>query len=505
MTTSALSSAPSDLTPRQIVAELDRYIIGQAQAKRMVAIALRNRVRRRRLPEEDAAEISPKNIILIGPTGVGKTEIARRLASLAAAPFVKVEATKFTEVGYVGRDVESMIRDLVENAINLVRTERRDEVKDDAERQVEEEVLDLLLPPLPGVGASDFLRRKRAEQQAEEKTEDSGVQGEGFVMVTPGSDDNDANDDAEHENANDPQARWWRSREKLRAQLREGKLDERQIEIDVTQQSTIGIVGGPGMDEMGVDMQNMLEKMIPKQTQRRELPIKDARPYLLDQMMDRLIDHDSVTREALLRAEEEGIVFVDEIDKIAGRRGSSQGTGGGGGPDVSREGVQRDILPIVEGTTVKTKYGYIDTDHILFVAAGAFSQSRPSDLIPELQGRFPLRSELEALTTEDFKRILTEPRSSLCKQYTQLLGTDGVALSFTPDGIRALAEAATQLNDKMENIGARRLHTLMERVLEDASFTAPDDQLTELSVDANLVKTTLSDLVQEEDLQKFIL
>src|SRR5947199_1762718 len=420
-----------DLTPKEIVSELDKHVVGQHAAKRAVAIALRNRMRRQKLAPELAEEIMPKNIIMIGPTGVGKTEIARRLARLANSPFLKVEASKFTEVGYVGRDVESMIRDLVEIAIDMVREEKMEEVAEKAEQNAEERLLDLLLPSLPSSSPSPSTA--------------------GFALA---SEDGDSNS---------------RTREKLRQQLREGKLDERTVELDVRERSmpAFEIISNQGVEEMDINIKDMLPNIFGQRTKKRKMKVSEAFEYLIQEEEQRLIDMDQVTRTAVERVEQSGIVFLDEIDKIAGREG-------GHGPDVSREGVQRDILPIVEGTTVNTRYGMVRTDHILFIAAGAFHVSKPSDLIPELQGRFPIRVELQSLTVEDFLRILTEPKASLTKQYTALLETEGVRLDFSPEALREMAEFAFKVNESTENIGARRLHTIMERVLEDVSFLAPD-------------------------------
>ena len=417
-----------ELTPREIVAELDKHVVGQRPAKRAVAIALRNRQRRQKLPPDIADDIMPKNIIMIGPTGVGKTEIARRLAKLTNSPFLKVEASKFTEVGYVGRDVESMIRDLVEIAIDMVREERLEEVEDKAEMNAEERLLDILLPPPPPTPPSQ-------ESQ----------------LSLPGSES------------------YHRSREKLRQQFREGKLDDRTVELDVRERNTpqFGIISNQNLEDMEMNLKDMLPNIFGGGSKKRKMKVGDAFDYLVQEEEGRLIDMDQVNRSAVERVESSGIVFLDEIDKIAGREGSH-------GPDVSREGVQRDILPIVEGTTVNTRYGMVRTDHILFIAAGAFHVSKPSDLIPELQGRFPIRVELKSLTVEDFLRILTEPKSSLTKQYSALLETEGVRLEFDPDALREMAEFAFKVNEQTENIGARRLHTIMERVLEDVSFLAPD-------------------------------
>jgi ATP-dependent HslUV protease ATP-binding subunit HslU len=417
-----------EMTPREIVAELDKHVVGQRAAKRAVSIALRNRQRRQKLPPDIADDIMPKNIIMIGPTGVGKTEIARRLAKLTNSPFLKVEASKFTEVGYVGRDVESMIRDLVEIAIDMVREERLEEVEDRAEMNAEERLLDVLLPPPPA----------------------SPTPQDGQLSL-PGAESHQ------------------RSREKLRQQFREGKLDDRMVELDVRERGTpqFGIISNQNLEDMEMNLKDMLPNIFGGGTKKRKMKVGDAFDYLVQEEEGRLIDMDQVNRTATERVEANGIIFLDEIDKIAGREG-------GHGPDVSREGVQRDILPIVEGTTVNTRYGMVRTDHILFIAAGAFHVSKPSDLIPELQGRFPIRVELKSLTVEDFLRILTEPKSSLTKQYTALLETEGVRLEFAPDALREMAEFAFKVNESTENIGARRLHTIMERVLEDVSFLAPD-------------------------------
>jgi ATP-dependent HslUV protease ATP-binding subunit HslU len=416
-----------ELTPREIVAELDKHVVGQKAAKRAVAIALRNRQRRQKLPPDIADDIMPKNIIMIGPTGVGKTEIARRLAKLTNSPFLKVEASKFTEVGYVGRDVESMIRDLVEIAIDMVREERLEEVEDKAEMNAEERLLDVLLPPPPAQPASVGQ------------------------LDLPGTDS------------------YQRSREKLRQQFREGKLDDRQLELDVRERGTpqFGIISNQSLEDMEMNLKDMLPNLFGGGSKKRKMKVADAFEYLVQEEEGRLIDMDQVNRVATERVESSGIIFLDEIDKIAGREGSH-------GPDVSREGVQRDILPIVEGTTVNTRYGMVRTDHILFIAAGAFHVSKPSDLIPELQGRFPIRVELKSLTVDDFLRILTEPKASLTKQYSALLETEGVRLEFAPEALREMAEFAFKVNETTENIGARRLHTIMERVLEDVSFLAPD-------------------------------
>jgi ATP-dependent HslUV protease ATP-binding subunit HslU len=449
-----------DLTPKEIVGELDKYVVGQHDAKRAVAIALRNRMRRQKLPPDIAEEIMPKNIIMIGPTGVGKTEIARRLARLANSPFLKVEASKFTEVGYVGRDVESMIRDLVEIAIDMVREEKLEEVTDKAELQAEERLLDLLLPGAPAPASSTA----------------------GFAMATE-----------EGESSS-------RTREKLRQQLREGKLDEKMVELEVRERSTpaFEIISNQGVEEMDINIKDMLPNIFGQRMKKRKMKVSEAFEYLVQEEESRLIDMDQVTRTAVERVEQSGIIFLDEIDKIAGRES-------GHGPDVSREGVQRDILPIVEGTTVNTRYGMVRTDHILFVAAGAFHVSKPSDLIPELQGRFPIRVELKSLTMSDFIAILTEPKSSLVKQYTALLETEGLKLEFTREALDEVARFAFQVNEATENIGARRLHTIMERVLDEISFNAPDMDEKTVKVDADYVRKMLVDIVKDQDLSRYIL
>jgi ATP-dependent HslUV protease ATP-binding subunit HslU len=456
--------ALDDLTPREIVAELDKYVVGQKDAKRAVAIALRNRMRRQKLTAELAEEIIPKNIIMIGPTGVGKTEIARRLAKLTNSPFLKVEASKFTEVGYVGRDVESMVRDLVEIAIDMIREEKLEDVADKAELNAEERLLDLLLPP-PAPRSQD--------------SSSGGVVIEGSSEVA------------------DSQSR---TREKLRQQLREGKLDERMVEIEVRERNfpSFEIISNQGVEEMDVNIKDMLPNIFGQRSKKRKMKVNEAFEYLIQEEEQRLIDMDQVTRTAIDRVENSGIVFLDEIDKIAGRES-------GHGPDVSREGVQRDILPIVEGTTVNTRYGMVRTDHILFVAAGAFHVSKPSDLIPELQGRFPIRVELQSLTMDDFIRILTEPKSSLVKQYTALLETEGVKLEFTREALEEVARFAFRVNEGTENIGARRLHTIMERVLDEISFDAPERKGQQITVDAAYVGKMLSDIVKDQDLSRYIL
>ncbi|HYT73464.1 MAG TPA: ATP-dependent protease ATPase subunit HslU [Vicinamibacterales bacterium] len=452
-TTSTIQS----LTPRQIVVELDKYVVGQHQAKRAVAIALRNRMRRQKLPAEMAEEVAPKNILMIGPTGVGKTEIARRLAKLAQSPFLKIEASKFTEVGYVGRDVESMIRDLTEIAVDLVREERTAEVREKARQMAEERVLDLLLPPLPPSAEYD-------------------------------------------EQASSIRDQAQRTREKLREQLRDGRLDHKQVEIDVREKSfpSFEIIAGSSVEEVDINVKDMLPGLFQGRTRKRRVSVTEALDALRQEEEQKLIDMDSVARAAVGRVQEAGIIFIDEIDKVAGREG-------GHGPDVSREGVQRDILPIVEGTTVNTKYGMVRTDHILFIAAGAFHVSKPSDLIPELQGRFPIRVELEPLGREDFVRILTEPKNALVRQYTALLSTEGVTLDFTEDAIGRIADVATMVNERTENIGARRLHTVMEKLLDHVSFDAPDLTEKSLTIDAAYVDRMLSEIARNEDLSRYIL
>ncbi len=435
-----------ELTPREIVAELDKHVVGQADAKRSVAIALRNRVRRQKLEPEMAEEVMPKNILMIGPTGVGKTEIARRLAKLANSPFLKVEASKFTEVGYVGRDVESMIRDLVDISIDMVREERLEQVEDRAEQQAEDRLLDLLMPPQP---------------ESPESVE--------------------------------------RTREKLREKLRAGKLDDRMVEVDVKERGpTFELSTNGNLEEMDISLKDVIPGLFGPRTKKRNMRVSEALEYLVQEEEQKLVDMDQVTRIALERVERNGIVFLDEIDKIAGREG-------GHGPDVSREGVQRDILPIVEGTTVNTRHGFVRTDHILFIAAGAFHVSKPSDLIPELQGRFPIRVELKSLTEADFIRILKEPKSALVKQYTALLETEGIKLSFTDDAVMEIARIAAQVNQNAENIGARRLHTIMEKLLEDISFDGPDLKKKNIKIDAAYVIKQLAEIVKDQDLSRYIL
>jgi ATP-dependent HslUV protease ATP-binding subunit HslU len=464
-----------ELTPRQIVEELDRYIIGQGEAKKAVAIALRNRWRRQRVGEELRDEILPSNIILIGPTGVGKTEVARRLARLAGAPFTKVEASKFTEVGYVGRDVESMIRDLVDTAVNLVRAEREDEVQDRAEERAEERLLDLLFP---------------TGEEKKPKVKTARV----FVAGAEGVQEGDDEEDSIEE-------RRRRTREKLRKLLEDGKLEDREVEMEVQQSANLdGMMVPMGMDGMDHNFTEILQDMLPTKTKRRTMKVAEARRVLVQEELDRLIDMDEVVNEAMDRTEEAGIVFLDEIDKVAGSRGGS-----GGGPDVSREGVQRDLLPIVEGSNVQTKYGLIRTDHILFIAAGAFHVAKPSDLIPELQGCFPIRVELKSLDEGDFVRILTEPDNALLTQYSALVETEGASLRFEKEGVAEIARIAALLNQRMENIGARRLQTVMTTLLESILYDLPDEGVGETVVDADFVRTHLTGIVEDEDLRKYIL
>ena len=454
-----LLPALDDMTPREIVLELDKYIVGQAAAKRAVAVALRNRVRRQKLPPEIADDDLPKNILMIGPTGVGKTEIARRLARLAGCPFIKVEASKYPEVGYVGRDVESMVRDLVETSIDMIREEKLDEVADRAEQAAEERVLDLLLPPLPSPAPGTPETEVAAQREQNLRT-----------------------------------------REKLRVQLREGKLDQRMVDLEVRERlmPAFEIISNQGVEEMDSNIKEMFSNIFGQQKKKRKMSVADAFEYLIQEEENKLLDMDLVTRMAVERAEQMGIIFIDEIDKVAGRET-------GHGPDVSREGVQRDILPIIEGTTVNTRYGMIRTDHILFIAAGAFHVTKPSDLIPELQGRLPIRVELQSLKEEDFIRILTEPKNALIKQYAALLETEGLKLNFTEDAVAAVARFATSVNEQTENIGARRLHTILEKVLDEISFEAPDLKKKNVKIDSAYVNKQLVDIVKNQDLSRYIL
>ena len=450
-----------DLTPRQIVEELDKYVVGQADAKRAVAVALRNRIRRQKLPPEIAQDVLPKNILMIGSTGVGKTEIARRLARIADSPFIKIEASKFTEVGYVGRDVESMIRELTDVAVDITKQSAYEEVRVRAEENAEESILDILLPPTS------------LHYQTQDPSDSTS--------------------------SIDPPPN--RTREKLREQLKRGELDDRLIELDTQDRgnATIDFVGGQGMEEMGVNLRDMFGNLFPTKTVRRRMKVSEALSYLVRDEQERLVDMEQITRTAIQKTQESGIIFLDEIDKIAGRES------GGGSPDVSREGVQRDLLPIVEGTNVNTRYGMVSTEHILFIAAGAFHVAKPSDLIPELQGRFPIRVELEALTIDDLKRILVQPKNSLIKQYQALLNTEGIKLEFTEDAIAKLAEMTADINRSTENIGARRLHTLLEKLLEEISFLGSELEVKRQVIDAAYVDSRLSSLVQDQDLRQYVL
>jgi ATP-dependent HslUV protease ATP-binding subunit HslU len=461
-----------EMTPRQIVAELDKHVVGQRNAKRAVAIALRNRIRRQKLPAEMAVDVMPKNIIMIGSTGVGKTEIARRLARMSNSPFLKVEASKFTEVGYVGRDVESMIRDLTEIAVEMTRQEKIEEIAEKAELNVEERILDILLPPPRSSSNLYDFETIASEEDTSETAIDSNKRDEQFQ----------------------------RTREKLRTQLRSGKLDNRLVEIEIREKSfpVIELAGPQGVEEMGINMKDMLGNLFQGRVKRRKMRVDEAMEHLMLEEEERLIDMDQVARSAIERIESSGIIFLDEIDKIAGREA-------GHGPDVSREGVQRDILPIVEGTTVNTRYGMVRTDHILFIAAGAFHVSKPSDLIPELQGRFPIRVELESLTVEDFKRILTEPKNALIKQYQALMATEEVTLDFTEGAIDSVANFAARVNSQTENIGARRLQTIMEKLLEEISFEGPDLQPKTQRIDKAYVEAMLAETVKDQDLSRYIL
>lgn len=453
------------LTPREIVEELDKYIIGQEEAKKCVAIALRNRARRQMLPEEIRDEVAPKNIIMIGPTGVGKTEIARRLSKLANAPFIKVEASKYTEVGYVGRDVESIIRDLTDLAVNMVRAEHMEMVRGKAEQHAQERVLDILIPPPP---------RRRRRRKGEDEIDDEAIKRQ--------------------------EESYKRTREKIRKKFLSGEMDDVVIEVEVEERFSpmIEIFSPAGMEDLDINFKDFFESFFPKQTRKRKLTVKEALRVLTQEEAEKLIDEDKVISEAINRVENSGIVFIDEIDKVAGRETTH-------GPDVSREGVQRDLLPIIEGTAVPTKYGIVRTDHILFIAAGAFHVSKPSDLIPEIQGRFPIRVELKSLGKEDFKRILTEPKNALVKQYTALLETEGVKVNFTDDAIDEIASIAYKVNEEVENIGARRLHTIMEKLFEEISFAAPELEGREITIDAEYVRKQLGEIVKDRDLSRYIL
>jgi ATP-dependent HslUV protease ATP-binding subunit HslU len=456
------------LKPSEIVVELDRYIVGQADAKRAVAIAIRNRWRRQQLPPEMQAEVSPKNIMMIGSTGVGKTEIARRLARLTNAPFIKVEATKYTEVGYYGRDVESMIRELLDNSISLVRDVEREHVRKQADKKTTEKLVDMLCPP--PVSSTPPLHSMLDEEEASDQGENA---------------------------ADDPQESWRRTRSKMEAMLLDGKLETRTVEVTVEHKAAPVMMGGMNIEQMDVDFQGMLEKIIPANRTRREVSVAEARKIIFEQQCDALLDEDKINSKAIDIAQNYGIIFLDEIDKVVASEGKSG--------DVSRQGVQRDLLPIVEGTTVQTKHGYIKTDHILFIAAGAFHRNQPSELMPELQGRFPIRVELNDLTKDDFVRILTEPKNSLTRQYTELLATEGVTLDFTVDAIEELASVACKVNEETMNIGARRLYTILERLLEELSFESPDMKVGKVSINAAYVQERLGDIVTDEDLSRYIL
>jgi ATP-dependent HslUV protease ATP-binding subunit HslU len=479
-----------ELTPSQIVQELDKYIVGQKDAKRAVAIALRNRYRRRLLGEDLREEVIPKNILMIGPTGVGKTEIARRLANLARAPFVKVEATKFTEVGYVGRDVDSMVRDLVQISVRMIESEKIAEVQEAADARAVERIVDILQPQ----------RRRKRRRDEEPDSAEMFRQAFGSLFSSGSASARPPSEEPDSEEENRQYEREERIRARLRDQVKSGARDEDRIDIEVeqTQAPFVQVFSPQGLEEMGMDLQSAFGNMMNRTKKQRTVSVREARQILAQEEARNLIDQDAIVRDAIERAEQSGIIFVDELDKIAGKEGGS-------GPDVSREGVQRDLLPIIEGSTVATKYGTVRTDHILFIAAGAFHVSKPSDLIPELQGRLPIRVELESLTEDDFKRILTEPKNALIRQYTALLATEGVTLEFTPDSIDALSHIAAQVNRRMENIGARRLHTVMERLLEELSFSAPDLTDKYVRIDAEYVNQRLESIARDEDLSRYIL
>ena len=496
------------LTPKQIVEELDKYIIGQSEAKRSVAIALRNRMRRQMLEDDMQDEVAPKNIIMIGSTGVGKTEIARRLARLVDAPFIKVEASKYTEVGYVGRDVESMIRDLSDLSINMVKSEQTESVREQAIELVEERILDFLIPPPP-------TRPEKKEQVAEEPEDQSVDEGQGeneiqfeiqisdFLIEEENHAEDTIQETGQLETKVDPEReRYSRTREKFRQMLKDGKFEDKPIEIDVKNRTMpfIEIFSPSGIEEMDINFKDVFGSMMPKQTKKRLVTVAEAREILVQEEAEKLIDMDKVVNEAISRVENSGIVFLDEIDKIAGRESSSTS-----GPDVSREGVQRDILPIVEGCNVMTKHGMVKTDHILFIAAGAFHTAKPADMIPELQGRFPIRVELQSLDQSDLKRILTEPKNALTRQYIAMMKTEGIEIEMTDDSIESISELAFQVNESIEDIGARRLHTIMEKLFENISFEAPDLEKKEIRISSEYVSQELSDIVRNQDLSKYIL
>ena len=496
------------LTPKQIVEELNKYIIGQSEAKRSVAIALRNRIRRQMLENDMQDEVAPKNIIMIGSTGVGKTEIARRLARLVDAPFIKVEASKYTEVGYVGRDVESMIRDLSDLSINMVKSEQTESVREKAIELVEERILDFLIPPSPTrPDKKEEVKEKPEDQSVDEDQGDNEIQFEiqisDFLIEEENQTENAVQNSGQLEVNVDPEReRYSRTREKFRQMLKDGKFEDKPIEIDVKNRTMpfIEIFSPSGIEEMDINLKDVFGSMMPKQTKKRLVTVAEAREILIQEEAEKLIDMDKVVSEAISRVENSGIVFLDEIDKIAGRESSSTS-----GPDVSREGVQRDILPIVEGCNVMTKHGMVKTDHILFIAAGAFHTAKPSDMIPELQGRFPIRVELQSLDQSDLKRILTEPKNALTKQYIAMMKTEGIEIEMTDDSIERISELAFQVNESIEDIGARRLHTIMEKLFENISFEAPDLENTEITISSEYVEQELSDIVKDQDLSKYIL